>query len=97
MELYTKISKIIKALSSPVKLRILNFLCKGNESLNEIHNVIHKEFSIKYPQTTYNYLENLVENKFLTKSYDQKEKLIKYSVNGKNFHFDFENLVYKLE
>ena len=96
MDSSDRLSKIRKAISSPVKLRILNLLCKKEMSLNELHSPIAKEFDIKYPQTTYNYLENLVEKGLVEKIYNQNEKVIKYHIIKKKFQLNFEDLKYEL-
>ncbi len=97
MENTYKLSKILKTISSPVKLRILNLVCKKEMSLNEIQSFISKEYNIKYPQTTYNYIETLVENNILEKKYNQKEKVIKYKLIGKNLNINFENIEFNLK
>lgn len=96
MDSLEKLSKILKVISSPVKLRILNLLCKKEMSLNELHPPIAKKFDIKYPQTTYNYLENLVEKRLVEKIYNQNEKVIKYHIIKKKFQLNFEDLKYEL-
>ena len=95
MEETKKLSKILKVISSPVKLRILNLLCKKELSLNELQSPIAKEFDIKYPQTTYNYLENLVEKGLVEKIYNQNQKVIKYHIIKKKFKLNFEDLEYE--
>ena len=95
MEETKKLSKILKVISSPVKLRILNLLCKKEMSLNELQSPIAKEFDIKYPQTTYNYLEILVENGLVEKLYNQNEKVIRYHIIKKKFQLNFEDLKYE--
>jgi len=97
MENTYKLSRILKTISSPVKLRILNLLCNKEMSLNEIQSFISKEYNIKYPQTTYNYIETLVENNILEKKYNQKEKVIKYKLIGKNLNINFENIEFNLK
>ena len=97
MESYSKLSKIIKELSSPIKLRILNLLCQHEMSLNELHKFIFKEYDIKYPQTTYNYIEKLVKNNIVIKIYDQEEKYIKYKLIGKNLGINLEKVSFKIE
>ena len=91
------LSKILKTISSPVKLRILNLLCEKAMSLNEIQKFISKEYDIKYPQTTYNYIEVLVENGLILKEYNQEEKVIKYKIISRTFKIDFDNLNYELK
>ena len=95
MEETKKLSKILKVISSPVKLRILNLLCKKEMSLNELQSPIAREFDIKYPQTTYNYLENLVEKGLVEKIYNQNQKVIKYHIIKKKFQLNFEDLEYE--
>ena len=97
MEETNILSKILKTISSPVKLRILNLLCKKEMSLNEIQTVISKEYNIKYPQTTYNYIETLVENNLIEKEYSQEEKVIKYKIIGKFLNINFENIEFNLK
>jgi len=92
MKKIDNISKILKIISSPVKIRILNLLVDKKLSLQDIHSVIFKEFKIKYPQTTYNYIEDLVEIKLVKKSYDQQDKLLKYSLINKKLIINFENM-----
>ncbi len=96
MDSSDRLSKLLKVISSPVKLRILNLLCKKEMSLNELQSPIAKEFDIKYPQTTYNYLENLVEKGLVEKIYNQNEKVIKYHIIKKKFQLNFEDLKYEL-
>lgn len=96
MEETKKLSKILKTIGSPIKLRILNLLCNKEMSLNEIHTFISKEHDIKYPQTTYNYIETLVDNNLVEKKYSQQEKVIKYEIIGKNININFEDLKYEL-
>ena len=95
MDSSDRLSKILKAISSPVKLRILNLLCKKEMSLNELQSPIAKEFDIKYPQTTYNYLENLVEKGLVEKIYNQNQKVIKYHIIKKKFQLNFQDLEYE--
>ena len=97
MELINNLSKTLKTISSPVKLRILNLLCKEEMSLNEIQSFISKEYGIKYPQTTYNYVESLVNINLIEKNYNQQEKLIKYKIIGKNLNINFENIEFNLK
>ena len=97
MDEFRLVSKILKTISSPVKLRILNLLCKNEMSLNEIQTFISKEYHIKYPQTTYNYIETLVDNNLVEKKYNQQEKLIKYKIISKNLNINFENIEFDLK
>lgn len=97
MEEFKLVSKILKTISSPVKLRILNLLCKNEMSLNEIHTIISKDYSIKYPQTTYNYIETLVDKNLVEKKYSQREKVIKYKIIGKNLYINFEKIEFNLK
>jgi len=97
MEETNVLSKILKTISSPVKLRILNLLCKKKMSLNEIQTFISKEYNIKYPQTTYNYIETLVDNNLVEKEYSQQEKVIKYKIIGKNLNINFEKIEFNLK
>ena len=64
--------------------------------MNELHLPIEKKFDIKYPQTTYNYLEHLVEKGLVEKIYNQNEKVIKYHITKKKFQLNFEDLKYEL-
>ncbi len=92
-----ELSKLLKAISSPVKLRILNLICAKSMSLNEIQKFIAEEFNIKYPQTTYNYLEKLVEIEIVKKKYDQESKLIKYELMGSQLIINFKSISYTLK
>ncbi|MEE9378393.1 MAG: hypothetical protein V3V33_10195 [Candidatus Lokiarchaeia archaeon] len=97
MEETKKLSKILKTIGSPIKLRILNLLCNKEMSLNEIQIFIFKEYDIKYPQTTYNYIETLVDNNLVEKKYSQQEKVIKYKIIGKKLKINFENIEFNLK
>ncbi|MHA1252803.1 MAG: hypothetical protein ACTSVV_08530 [Promethearchaeota archaeon] len=87
------ISKILKSISSPIKLRIINIIQENPKSLNEIQEIISKEFKIKYSQTTYKHVENLVQNNLVDKYYDKKQKVIKYKSKFRKIIIDFTKLI----
>jgi Fe2+ or Zn2+ uptake regulation protein len=97
MEKYREISQWLKNIKSPVKLGIIKTLCEDELSLNELFEKVSPIFEIKYPQTIYNYLEDMIKIGLIKKFYDNNEKLIKYKSKVKRLSIDFEKLELNLD
>ena len=97
MEKFRTQAKILKTIASPVKLRLIDIISKNSLTLKEIHKIIFKDFKIKYPQTTYNYLERLISIGLITKYYDQVDKNLKYRLIKSKYIINFKTSDYIIE
>jgi len=72
-----EISKIAEALTSELRLTIIQHLCIKEMSVKELHNILT---SIRYRDTIYRHLELLKAVGLLEKYYDDKTKELKYKL-----------------
>lgn len=86
------IDNLHKLTSSKLKIQLCFILGNGEYTLNEIHQQIETEYSVKKnKETIYRALESLLESNLVEKKYDSTEKVLKYSLNVTRIEVDFIN------
>ena len=83
------IEKIIKALNSRTRRKILKILSEGPKNVKEVFIVLKEQYStnIKYRESVFKALEKLVEADLVEKSYE-KGKGITYRLKRKKITID---------
>jgi len=83
------IEKVIKALNSRTRRKILKILSEGPKNVKEISIVLREQYSanIRYRESVYKALEKLVDADLVEKFY-QKDKGITYRLKRKKITID---------
>ncbi|MHA1248895.1 MAG: ArsR/SmtB family transcription factor [Candidatus Helarchaeota archaeon] len=92
------IIKVLKALSSKTRLRIINLLTSKELSAIEIYRLYIMKYNERISrESIYKATEKLVNANLITKNYDRKNKKIVYKLNFEKLEIDFKTLKINLK
>lgn len=87
-----KISEIGKALSNPVRVKILHILSENDLTASEVHKKYNNSFNDdKRRESIYRELEKLVDFSIVDKEYYQEDKKILYSLISERININLSN------
>ncbi len=83
----------IKALGSETSFNIIKILDENEMTAKEVFDIYNSKFQpTKRRETIYIALEKLVDAEILKKTYNNKDKRVKYSLNNDDLNINFKDL-----
>ena len=82
-DIIDQLAKKYKLLGNPKHLQLLLILDNKSQTLDEIHEELHKKQIYLHRESTYKVVEKMVEVGLIKKEYDQTQKKFFYNISNK--------------